>query len=100
MTDNGLPSIASSSQNGTINVPESGGEVAIAPVATPPRLRLSTLSHCAVELRRIYAAVKAGNLASSEASKRVWIIMQLSNLIVDSDLESKLSRLEQAKRMR
>lgn len=58
------------------------------------RLRLSTVSDCKREIRRLYIDARNNEISSSEASKFVWIISTLSNLIADAELEQRVERLE------
>lgn len=58
------------------------------------RLRLSTISDCKREIKRLYVAARNGELATGEAGKLVWMISTLANLIADNELEDRVARLE------
>lgn len=95
-THNGWPEPVSPLQNGSANAPESGGEAGVSAIPTP-RLRLTRLADVARETRKIFAEVRAGKLAANEATKLVYILTQLSNMIVDSKIEDDVAALEKAR---
>ena len=46
---------------------------------------------------RLYIEIRNGKLASSEASRLVYLLSTLANLIADSDLETRLEKLEKGR---
>ena len=82
--------------NGSPDTTEVSGKAAV-PVRTP-RLRLHNSSQIAREIRRVYADVRANKLASAEGSRLVFMLNQLNNIVVDSELESKVAQLEQGRK--
>ena len=68
---------------------------------TPARKRekfipLSTLGDVKVELARLYRQTKAGKVATSDASRLAFILNSLGRVIVDSEMEARLTALEQS----
>lgn len=58
------------------------------------RLRLSSLADVKRQIRLVYIEARNGEMATGEATRFVYILTQLANLIADADLERKVSRLE------
>lgn len=84
--------------SGDLTDVKSGGNSPISysasPRATSPRLRLSTIGDCKREIAKLYREVRRGELASTEATRLVWLLNTLANLIADHDLEKRLAQLE------
>ena len=64
---------------------------------TPKRLRLplTTLIHVRDEMARCYRQMRAGDLDSSEGSKRVYVLGQIGKVIEGALLEQRIEALEQ-----
>lgn len=61
----------------------------------PPRtLRLKSLDDVRVEMARVYRDARSGKMDLSKAGKLAYILVQLSNLTRDTDLERRLAHLE------
>jgi hypothetical protein len=71
---------------------QEGSVVPILPVKT--RTPLKSLHHVKNELARLYRSVKAGQLESSEGTKRAYILNTLGNVIEAAELERRLEVLE------
>jgi hypothetical protein len=70
---------------------DTGAVKAVNPRQRTPLRRLEDVRR---ELGRLYRAVKAGHLPSDEGWRRAAILNTLSRVIVESDLEKRLERLE------
>jgi hypothetical protein len=57
-------------------------------------MRLHKVADIQREIRKLYVEVRNGKLASSEATRLVWLLSTLANLIADVDLETRLERVE------
>lgn len=96
----GWPNPPQTTANGNVGnslVPANPAILIDTPTPSPKashRLRLSTISDCQREIRRLYIDARNGELSSGEAGKFVWIISTLSNLIADKQLEERVSQLE------
>lgn len=58
------------------------------------RLRLSNIKDVRREMAVIYAEARRGVIPAQEATRLVYILISLSNLIKDSELEERISTLE------
>lgn len=58
------------------------------------RLRLSSIADVKRQIRLVYIEARNGELPSSEASRFVYILTQLANLIADQQLEERVEALE------
>lgn len=64
-------------------------------VSLPPRVgRLDSVHRIRREMGKIYREVRAGTLNSQESTRLVYILLSLSRMLVDSDLETRIKRLE------
>ncbi len=61
----------------------------------PPRSALSKILHIRQEMARIYREARSGKLDVADATKLTFILMSLGKLVVDSDLELRIEKLEQ-----
>lgn len=66
--------------------------------ATPPRvrLRLATVRDCRRELAKVYIEARRGQLPATEAARLGWLLQTLVGVIRDSELEERISKLEQS----
>ncbi len=62
---------------------------------TPARLRLSNIKDCRRELAKVYADARCGAIQSPDATRLTYILIALSNMIKDSDLEERIKKLEE-----
>ena len=65
---------------------------------SPPgiaRLKLSSLKDVRLEMAACYREVKAGRLEDNAGSKRVFILRQIADVIVNAELERRLQDLEE-----
>lgn len=96
----GWSSTPSATQIGSSDVAAERGKAVISrhpyPPAVSPRLRLSTVGDCKREIAKIYREVRRGELASSEATRLVWMLTSLANMIVDHDIEMRVNALERS----
>jgi len=82
--------------NATDNEPGS----AVAPVLRfipAPRVRgptLKTVDDCAVELARVYRAMKARTLATQDGTRLAYVIGEIRKTLETADLERRLESLE------
>lgn len=58
------------------------------------RLRLSSIADVKRQIRLVYIEARNGELASGEATRFVYILTQLANLIADQQLEERVEALE------
>jgi hypothetical protein len=67
------------------------------PVGTPRSIarRLTCVREVRREMARVYAEARTGQLRTDVATRLVYILTQLSNLIRDSELEERVQQLEQ-----
>lgn len=83
-----------SEKNGNANSDEVlEGQVII---ANPTRLRLGNIKDCRRELAKVYADARKGAIAAQDATRLTYILVAISNMIKDSDLEERISKLEEA----
>lgn len=98
MSDIGWPNPPQAASNGNVKQPESRAVALVAetppPPAASPRLRLSSIADCKREIRRTYIAARNGEISGADASRFVWMINTLANLIADAELEERVARLE------
>lgn len=82
---------------------ENGNSVPAQPVAVtgvllPPtprvRSRLTTIREVRREMAKVYAEARAGELRTDVATRLVYMLTQISNLIRDSELEQRVQQLE------
>lgn len=65
---------------------------------TPPKLRkfvLTKVSHVRAELGRLYAEARNGLIDISDASRLANMLAILHRIIADSDLEARLTQIEE-----
>ncbi len=61
---------------------------------TPSRVRLGTIKHIKDEMARVYREARMGLLKTSEATRLIYILAQMSTLIRDHELEQRITALE------
>lgn len=62
---------------------------------SPARLRLATVRDCRRELAKVYCDARRGQLPATEAARLGWLLQTLVSVIRDSELEERISKLEQ-----
>ena len=62
---------------------------------SPVRLRLATVRDCRRELAKVYIEARRGQLPATEAARLGWLLQTLVSVIRDSELEERISKLEQ-----
>ena len=96
MSDIGWPSLAPSN----FNVPVTGTTSVIHALPTPPKkkfIRLGTLRQVRFELADVYRSARNGQIDASEATKLTYILQVIGNMIIESELESRVENLEKRK---
>lgn len=61
---------------------------------TPARVRLNNIREVRREMAKVYSEARSGMLRKDDATRLVYILTQLSNLIRDSELEERVVALE------
>ena len=61
----------------------------------PRRIDLSNLRDVRLEMAHVYREIDAGNLKSTEGTRRVYILRQIGDLIVAAEIEKRVAELEQ-----
>lgn len=59
------------------------------------RLRLGSIREVRRELQKVYEDAKAGRMSTQDAGRLTYILQSLASMIRDSDLESRIQKLEQ-----
>lgn len=76
--------------------PPSAGAATATLVPLPtPRLRLSSLKAVRLELARLYASAKAGDINPTDAAKLGFLLDRIRQTLLDGELEARLLALEQ-----
>lgn len=66
----------------------------LASVDTPPKINLHDLEAIRREMARVYRLARGGQLETSEASRLVYMLVQLADLTEGANLERRLIALE------
>ena len=59
------------------------------------RIDLSNLRDVRLELASLYRQVDAGDMESTEANKRAWLLRQIHDVLVSAELERRIIELEE-----
>jgi hypothetical protein len=101
MTDNsGSPAMASTAPIGvddSVPAPVNVGKGDLpspAPANPMGRIRLSTLSDVAKEVKKLYRESRNGSLPVEKATKLAYLLNMLAQVLTASDLENRLAELE------
>jgi len=70
------------------------GKVIIADPTPCKRIRLNNIKEVRLELSRVYREARLGTLQTSEATRLVYMLISLGNMIKDSELEERITALE------
>lgn len=102
MSSTAWPSLSSQPPIGAADCGETAANVGNSDNPLPPakpmaRLRLSSLSDVAKEVRKLYRESRAGTLALSDATKLAYLLNMLAGILTASDLEQRLAALETEK---
>lgn len=82
-------------QNGDGSWPNPATVEVLAPLPIPRvRSRLTCVREVRREMAKVYCEARAGTLRTDVATRLVYILTQLSNLIRDSELEERVQQLE------
>lgn len=77
-----------------MNVPATLGGTGGKAAPTPRRRPLKTLDDVRVQMAGLYWQAKAGKLPTQEATRLVWILVQVGNVIQSGELEQRVAALE------
>jgi hypothetical protein len=58
------------------------------------RLRLTSVNECRRELAKVYIAARKGKIPTGEATRLAYLLVSLSNMIRDNELEDRIAALE------
>lgn len=61
----------------------------------PKRIRLGSLREVRREMAAVYESVRRMKLPSQEGTRLIYMLVQIGNLIRDSELEERITKLEQ-----
>jgi len=64
------------------------------PIPIPRRIDLSSLRDVRLELASVYRRMHAGELESKEATRAAYVLRQIADIIVNSELEQRVRELE------
>jgi hypothetical protein len=64
------------------------------PEPTPRRVDLSSLRDVLVEMAAVYREVDRGSIESHDGSRRVFMLRQIADVIVNAELERRICELE------
>lgn len=90
MTDSGWPDYHSKSQE----IAVLKGIVVNDPPKAQKYIRLGTIRQVRYELAAVYREARQGQLASGEATRLTYILNMLAQMMVDDQLEERISALE------
>jgi hypothetical protein len=69
------------------------GNLILAPVRTRP-IKLDTLRNIRDEIGRVYREARCGKIQTQDATRLVFVLDKLREVVVDMDLETRLHALE------
>lgn len=72
-----------------------GTVIPVTPTPASERLRLSTIKECRRELAKVYADTRRGIISTQDGTRLTYILIALSNIIRDTELEERVKRLEE-----
>lgn len=69
----------------------------VIPFTPTPRkqVRLSSIKDCRRELAKVYADARQGKIPSPDATRLTYILVAISNMIKDHELEERVKKLEE-----
>lgn len=65
------------------------------PDPTPRRIDLSSLRDVRLEMANVYREVDGGRVESQDGSRRVYILRQIADVLINAELERRVAELEQ-----
>lgn len=60
----------------------------------PLRPRLANIKHVRLEIAAVYKEARTGVIPTQEATRLVYMLISLGNMIRDSELEERIAKLE------
>ena len=63
---------------------------------TPPQIKLGSIAEVRRELARVYRDARGGNIETGDASRLSYILVSIGKLILDNEIEQRLTKLENA----
>ncbi len=70
------------------------GQITASPTRKPPQLRLGKIREVRREMAKVYTEVRRLKLPSSEGTRLIYMLAQISTQIRDSELEERITKLE------
>ncbi len=64
------------------------------PLGTPRRIDLSSLRDVRLEMAAVYRQVDSGKIESHDGSRRVFMLRQIADVLVNAELERRVADLE------
>lgn len=92
----GWPSMNVGSQSAP-NVEPKSSQITVLPPKAPPKLKrvkLGNIKAIRAELAAVYRAVRRGEMDTGTGTRLTYILTQLANLTMDSQIEERLNELE------
>ncbi len=65
------------------------------PEGTPRRIDLSNLRDVRLELAHVYREMDGGRLESQDGTRRAYVLRQIHDVIISTELERRIGELEQ-----
>lgn len=72
------------------------GKVILAPTRTPP-IKLDTLRNLRDEMGRVYRETRAGKIQTQDATRLVFVLDKLRDVLMAMDIEKRIEALEERK---
>lgn len=72
-----------------------GELIPITPTPQGAKIRLSSVKDCRRELAKVYADARQGKIPSPDATRLTYILVAVSNMIKDHELEERVKKLEE-----
>lgn len=83
------------SVSGEVLPPPPETKPACLPIKRRKHIKLNTVDDIKVELAKLYRAARAGELATSDASRLTFMLHSLARIIEVADLERRITELEE-----
>lgn len=78
------------------NEPQSiEGEVILATPTPKKQIRLTSIKDCRRELTKVYIETRHGSIDPQNATRMTYVLVAISNMIKDHELEERVKRLEE-----
>jgi len=71
------------------------GELIPATPTPKKQIRLSSIKDCRRELAKVYADARHGSVDTQDATRLTYILVAISNMIKDHELEERVKKLEE-----